>query len=165
MTETMNKGYNTNRTTLSAMKRLGKCRAEFRGDTYNAPFSGKPCLWFYWIYRQDGEPVESHIYGGSTDSLLTVSTPSGTFDLPPRYLRTYLAPSFCGKAEVEGKEAFVTEFCIEAERSYYIRVERQTCWLPPLLRIIPRRRSILLLAVSDLPFNKWRRPIKPLPVF
>ena len=142
-----------NRTTLREIKRIGECMAEFRGEVHYAPFSGRPCIWFWWGYRQDGEPVGSHVYGGSTETLLTVGTPSGGFDIHPRYLRTSLAPSFCGKAEVEGREAFVTEFCIEAGRTYHVRVERQSYWLPPLFHIIPRQRGILCLAVSDLPFE------------
>ena len=147
------KGHDSDRTALGEIKRLGECTAEFRGDIHKAPFSGRPCLWFWWGYGQDGEPDGGHVCGGHTDSLLRLVTPSGGFDLHPRCLRTSLAPSYRGRAEVEDREAFVTEFCIEAGRTYHVRVERETYPLPPLLHIIPRRRSVLVLAVSDIPFD------------
>ena len=149
----MNKGHNPDRTSLEEIRRLGECTAEFRGDIHKAPFSGRPCLWFWWGYGRGGDPDGGHVYGGHTDSLLRLVTPSGVLDMHPRCLRTSLAPSFRGMAGVEGREALVTEFCIEAGRTYHVRVERETYSLPPLFHIIPRRRSTLFLAVSDLPFE------------
>ena len=146
---------------LSNLKKLGVFQVTLEGEIHKAPFSRETCVWYDWLYRKTGVAARNEFtHGTRTDSSIIVRCTAGDIEVFPSALQPYLTPSFQGEANVEGKKVMVEEFCLESGRTYYAMVEKFTFSLPPLL-FIPRRRSTLLLELSDERITEGR-PAHPL---
>ncbi len=146
---------------LSELRKLGVFEVNLEGETYTAPFSKKPCVWYSWIYKEkDDVLLNGFTHGTHTDSEIMIRSSIGDVRIYPSELQPYLRTSFHGDVVLDGREVIVEEFSLERGPTYYATVEKFTYPLPPLL-LFPRRRSTLLLALSDEPFIK-DRPSQPL---
>ena len=150
---------------LSKLNKLGVVPMRLEGVIYTATYSQKSCLWFEWIHSSELIPGRGYTAGSGTgcESPITVMCTAGDLTVYPERIMLYIAPSFDDKANVDGKERFVMEFCLESNRTYYGFSERFTYHLPPFrfLPFIPRRKTTWLLALTDKPLEKGR-PVEPL---
>lgn len=135
---------------------------QLEGELHTAPFSEKTCVWFDWIHSAEKLRHNSGYTTGTwtDENSIIVKSDNGILTGFPSGIMLYIAPSFDGKAIIDGAERYVWEFCLEPGREYYAFAEKFSYHLPPLF-FLPRRRSTLLLALSDTPLEKGR-PVHPL---
>jgi len=150
---------------LSKLKKLGAFPVRLEGEIHTAPFSKRSCYWFEWI-KCNEPPYDkgySFGYGSDHENPITTRSKNGDLTVYPDRIMLYLAPSFEGKAVVDGEEQHITEFCLDPDHTYYGFSEKLVCHLPPFrfFPFFPRRKTIWLLALSDEPFKNGR-PLQPL---
>lgn len=151
---------------LSEIAKDRELPARPEGDLYVAPFSRESCVWFAWIHDIDGLPLESgHTVGAETDEegAITLATSEGAVTVFPDRVFLYLAPSFVGRAVVDGREREVREYCLSPDRTYYLFFEKRVSRLPPyrFFPFIARSKSSWIPALCDAPLEKCR-PVQPL---
>lgn len=149
---------------LSKIAKNRKLPARPEGDRFVAPFSRDPCVWFAWIHDIDGMPLESgHKVGADGEGAITLATSAGSITVFPNRVLLYLAPSFAGRAVVEGKERQVREYCLRPDRTYHLFFEKRVIHLPPFrfFPFLPRSKSCWIPALCDAPLERGR-PVQPL---
>jgi len=155
----------TDRTvTLERLARADTFGVVLEGESFPAPFSRRDCVWSEWIYNSADLPAESGFHSGESEGGdFRAKTEFGSLMIDSRTIRPYIAPSFEGGMMRKSEEVLVTEYCLETSRTYFARVEAATYSLPGFrfLPFVPRRRTVLLLVLSDRAFS-GRRPVPPL---
>lgn len=143
--------------TLKQIRRQGVMLIQLEGGDFVAPFSKKPCIWYEWVTRTSAED-KGFTYGQGRGREHTIFVKSGkeVLEVDPDRIMLYLPPSFDGPSDVGGEIKWVTEFCLQAGKTYHAFVEKFFYHLPPrrLLPFLRRRRTTELLALSDGPFRK-----------
>jgi hypothetical protein len=151
---------------VSKIRKLGTLPVQLEGEIYSSPFSQKTCVWSEWIHSPKAPlPDKGYASGRGTarECRITLKSLQGDLTIYPGRIMLYIAPSFDGKAIVDGKEAYIKEYSLKPEQTYYAFAEKFTYHLPPFrfIPFIPRRRRIWLLALSDKPLEKGH-PLHPL---
>lgn len=118
---------------LTKLKTLGPVPVHLAGEIVRAPYSQRPCVRFEWLHSSKSILDEGFTRGHGTGakSLIAITSSIGDFTIYPDGIKLYIAPSFDGKAMVDGKERNVMEFCLEPSRTYYVFSEKFTYYLPP----------------------------------
>ena len=151
---------------LSQIAKNRELPATPEGDLFMAPFSREPCVWFEWIHDIDGLSLEhGYTVGAETDEdgVITLATSEGAITVYPDRVMLYLAPSFDGRAVVDGKKRHVQEYCLRPDRTYYLFSEKRVSRLPPFrfFPFIARSKSSWIPALCDAPLEGGR-PVQPL---
>ncbi len=150
---------------LSELLKRGDFEVVLGGEEHTAPFSGRKCVWYDWIYiiGKGDSWDDGFTTMEAKDGSVVVQGDFPSLEIPVQWLNPYLEPSFEGPALVEEADVVVREYCLEPARSYHARVERFTFRLPPyrLFPFIARRRTTFLLALSEEPFLD-KGPVCPL---
>jgi hypothetical protein len=171
---------------LYDLRDLGELPVRFDGPAQISGVTKRPCLWFEWDQGEPAAPgaggdLFASSRGHMSEAELVVHTPKGDIELSHRSLRPRLTPSFDqtwspGRAagapapvrqELRAKRhpVRVVEYCLEAGRSYFARVEVETYMLPPGPDSDgPTEGHNAVLVVSDTTFVEGgpRAPLTPM---
>ncbi len=106
---------------LIAVTKKEALPVQLEGDLYRPRFSEEACVWFEWIHSAEGRPEEGCPFWSETGSDSPVAILSGAVKqtVDPGRIMLYLAPSFEGRALVDGQGHYVQEFSLVPGRTYY----------------------------------------------
>ena len=167
--------------TLESLKRLGEFKVTAEGEPLESFPSGRPAVYFEWAagYKVNDQWAE-RTASGHSGRPVTMVTPRGRLDASFAALRLYLPVTTSrsySRRDAEGapdvireqlrsdaRPILVEDIVLEANKTYYAKVDTEGYWLPPDRDGgKPSRRFKAVLAISDLPFEngKPQRPLTP----